>query len=544
MPIYHIASRQHWDAQKASGVYRSETLDAEGFIHCSTRTQVLRSAEKHFKDRDGLALLCIEPARVKPEIRWENTFPHIYGPLNTDAVLDVLPFERDASGPFTLPAGIEKYTGPQNLIELLDASAAFFGSQRFAVSAETGRELSFAALQRQSHAFARSLAERFKIEPRQHVAILVPNCLELLPIYFGILRANCVAVPINARLKAEELTFILGDSEAQAVVVHPGTWKPAQEALKALNWQRPVIAAGFETPPSGTIPLDELLAVVSPPLEGGGRGRGRPASDDVAAIIYTSGTTGRPKGAMLTHGNILFNIESTKAGHGLRRSDIHLLVVPLFHVTGLNTIMPTALEQGGVLVVSNSIDPEEIIDTVEKFGCTTFFGVPTTFYLLANIKDLPVARLKTLRMICYSGAPMSPLTIKRLRELFPNVELHNFYGLTETTSVTTVLPDEQALPRAESIGKAPPGLELCIMDDKEAKLAPGEVGELCIKGPSVFKGYFKRPEATADTIRDGWFHSGDVGVLDEDGFLFIVDRLKDVIVSGGENIASSEVERV
>jgi len=334
------------------------------------------------------------------------------------------------------------------------------------------------------------------------------------------------------------------------VIVHPGTWKPAQDALKALNWQKPVIAAGFETPPPGTIALSELLMNVnqtvhaeplplSPPTRGG-----ETTSDDVAAIIYTSGTTGRPKGAMLTHGNILFNIQSTKAGHGLRRSDIHLLVVPLFHVTGLNTIMPTALEQGGVLVVSSSIDPEEIIDTVEKYGCTTFFGVPTTFYLLANIKDLNIARLKSLRMICYSGAPMSPLTIKRLRELFPGVELHNFYGLTETTSVTTVLPDAQALPRAESIGCAPPGLELCIMDEKERRLAPNEVGELCIKGPSVFKGYLKRPEATADAIRNGWFHSGDTAYMDAEGFVFLRGRKKEMIIVAGENVYPIEVENV
>ncbi|MCY3024280.1 MAG: long-chain fatty acid--CoA ligase, partial [Planctomycetota bacterium] len=364
-------------------------------------------------------------------------------------------------------------TTVQHLPALLDAAAAAYAGKRFAVDSATRAELSFAGLQAASMSVAAALAGRCSIKPRQHVAVLMPNCLELLPAYFGILRAGCVAVPINARLKAEELQFILGDCEAQAVFVHPGTWRPAQEALKALHWQKPIIAACFDQPPPGTIPFPELLRPVAKSQELGAKSQEPIASSQsVAAIIYTSGTTGRPKGAMLSHGNILYNVSATKAGHGLRGDDIHLLVVPLFHVTGLNTIMPTALAQGGCLVVSSAIDPEDIVETVQEFRCTTFFGVPTTFYLLANLKDLQREKLSSLRLICYSGAPMSRLTIQRLRALFPSpegraggpgVELHNFYGLTETTSCSTVLPDSEALARAESVGLPPPGLELCIM---------------------------------------------------------------------------------
>jgi len=440
-------------------------------------------------------------------------------------------------------------TTPSNLLALLHSSASRFGDRRFAVDAESGRELSFNSLSVSAERIAAALASRIQIAPGQHAALLMPNCLELLPAYFGILRAGCVAVPVNARLKAEELEFILGDAEAQVVFVHPATWKPAQLALKALNWAKPVIAVGFEHPPEGTIPLSELLAHA-------GEAPATPqlSPDDVAAIIYTSGTTGRPKGAMLTHGNILFNVESTKAGHGLNGSDVHLLIVPLFHVTGLNTIMPTALEQGAPLVISSSIDPEEILDTVEKFKCTTFFGVPTTFYLLANVRDLKIEKLKSLRLICYSGAPMSPLTIKRLRDLFPSpsaenaagpqAELHNFYGLTETTSVTTVLPDAQALSHAESIGLPPPNLELCIMDEHDSLLAPTHVGELCVRGGSVFKSYFKRPEATAEALRGGWFHTGDTAYIDAEGFVFLRGRKKEMAIVAGENVYPIEVENV
>ncbi|HEY3320694.1 MAG TPA: class I adenylate-forming enzyme family protein [Planctomycetota bacterium] len=444
------------------------------------------------------------------------------------------------------------------LTALLDKAAAEFGGKRFAVDAATGATLSFAGLKSASEAVANTLVRRFRIQPRQQVALLLPNCLELLPAYFGILHAGCVAVPINARLKADELQFILGDCEAQACFVHPATWKPAQEALRALRWDKPVIATGFDIVPKGTTPFSEVAGIRTSrrwemrPRSSSGSvqlssevlPKHTPTREDVAAIIYTSGTTGRPKGAMLTHGNILFNVESTKAGHGLTGSDVHLLVVPLFHVTGLNTIMPTALQQGGCLVVSSSIDPEEIADTIERYSCTTFFGVPTTFYLLANVRGLDFGKLKSLRLVCYSGAPMSALTIQRLRELLPRVELHNFYGLTETTSVTTVLPDEQALPRAESVGKPPPGVELCVMDDHDQPLRSGGVGELCVKGPSVFKGYFKRAEATADALRAGWFHTGDTAYIDAEGYVFLRGRKKEMIIVAGENVYPIEVENV
>ncbi|MGD0088523.1 MAG: AMP-binding protein [Planctomycetota bacterium] len=514
----------------------------------------------------------------------------------------------------------------QSLPELLSRSAAAYGHRRFVVDSATGAELSFAGLDDASARIARALGARCGIRPGEHVAILMPNCLEILPAYFGILRAGCVAVPVNARLKADELQFILGDCEAQAVFVHPATWKPAQEALKVLNWQKPVIATCFDTPPPGAVPFSELLAPKAgetpavrtagvppaasgsagvppaasgsagvPPARGkqaehgdeGGRDArapkreddcGRPARapsrDDVAAIIYTSGTTGRPKGAMLTHGNVLFNIEATKAGHGFRGDDVHLLVVPLFHVTGLNTIMPTALEQGSCMVVSAAIDPEEVVETIHKFRCTTFVGVPTTFYLLANVKNLPLEKLSSLRLICYSGAPMSRLTIERLRQMFPSplagegrvrgprVELHNFYGLTETTSCTTVLPDSQALARAESVGLPPPGLELCIIGSepqpagtagtdsqfpnsrKLVSVPAGAVGELCVRGPSVFPGYFKRPEATAEALAGGWFHTGDTACLDAEGYVFLRGRKKEMIIVAGENVYPLEVENV
>jgi len=436
----------------------------------------------------------------------------------------------------------QEFRAMSNLSQLLDTSAKAFGEKAFAICGQTGRELSFQQLRNDAWRLAGHLRNRFGIRPGEHVALMLPNCVEFLPGYFGILNAGAVAVPINARLKPAELEFILANSNAKALLVHPRTWRIVSEALQKLPDLKNVIAAGFaeEKVPEGTVPLEKLLAeeAAAPPNPAG---LDRQA-DDVAAIIYTSGTTGRPKGAMLTHTNILFNVEATKAGHGLRPEDSHLLIVPLFHVTGLNTVMPTALEQGGQLVVSSQIDPEDLIETIAKYRCTTFFGVPTTFYLLTSLKDPPREKLGSLRLVCYSGAPMSPQTIGKLRDLLSGVELHNFYGLTETTSVSTVLPDDQVETRCESVGCAPPGLELRVVDERGSVLPPNEVGELCVRGPSVLKGYYRRPEATAEAIRDGWFHTGDAAYLDDEGYVFLRGRRKELIIVAGENVYPIEVE--
>ncbi|MCE5240542.1 AMP-binding protein, partial [bacterium] len=271
---------------------------------------------------------------------------------------------------------------------------------------------------------------------------------------------------------------------------------------------------------------------------------GDASPDDTAAIIYTSGTTGLPKGAMITHGNILFNISATIAGHGFRPDDIHLLIVPLFHVTGLNTIMPTAFYQGATLVVSGDPSPTSLLDLIERHHCTTVFTVPTTTILLAQTPGVENYPLASLRLIAYSGAPMPVRAIQRLRELFPGKLLHNFFGLTETTSCTSVLPDGQALERPESIGRVVPGLEAKIVDDAGSTLPPGEVGELLIRGPSIVKGYYNRPDATAEAIVDGWLHTGDTAFMDDEGYIFLQGRKKEMIIVAGENVYPVEVENV
>ncbi len=423
----------------------------------------------------------------------------------------------------------------RNLIELLNTAVARYGDR---VAAIDGCDsVSFSELGQVIENFSRHLREFFDVGPGDRVALVMPNCLHSVICYLGVIRTGATAVPVNIRLKAEEMAFIIGDVEARLLVAHERTWPTVSVALSDLPGIEAVI--GVDLDAEGVVPVAKLTGE-------GAREFDLPemAPGDIAAIIYTSGTTGLPKGAMITHGNVLFNVQSTIRGHGFRPDDVHILVVPLFHVTGLNTILPTSLLLGSTVVITAQTNPSGLLDLIEQHRATTFFNVPTTMILLTRLQNIADWDLASLRLIAYSGAPMPVQTIERLRELFPCVALHNFFGLTETTSVTTVLPDEFAVSHAESIGTLVPELQARIVDDEGLDLPPGEVGELLIAGPSVVAGYYKRPGATAEAIVDGWLHTGDTAFVDEDGFIFLQGRKKEMIIVAGENVYPVEVENV
>ena len=423
----------------------------------------------------------------------------------------------------------------RNLIDLLNRSADQFGGGVAAVY--RGDPVSFASLREMIERFSRVL-RGIGVGPGDRVALIMPNCLHSIVCYLGAIRVGAVAVPVNIRLKPEEMRFILGDVGARVLVAHERTWESVSEALEGLGSVEQVLGIGVDA--EGVADVEALMAAPGPEFA-----PPQIAPGDVAAIIYTSGTTGLPKGAMLTHANVLFNVQSTIRGHGFRADDTHLLIVPLFHVTGLNTTMPTSLFLGSTLVISAETNPRVLFELIERHRCTTVFTVPTPPIMLAAAPGLGEYDLSSLRLIGYSGAPMPVRAIERLRELFPGVALHNFYGLTESTSVTTVLPDEFALSHAESIGRIVPELEAKIADEAGNALPAGEVGELLVRGPSIFAGYYQRPEATAEALEaDGWLHTGDKALMDDDGFIFLRGRTKEMIIVAGENVYPVEVENV
>ena len=423
----------------------------------------------------------------------------------------------------------------RTLIELLDYASAEYGERVAAVY--RGDSLTYADLARLVESFSRNLRARFDVGPGSRVALVMPNCIHSVICYLGVIRTGAVAVPVNIRLKAQEMKFILQDAGAHVVIAHERTWPTVSKVIPDLPAVHALI--GVELDAEGVVPVEDLT-------RDGGEDFPLPdlGPDDVAAIIYTSGTTGLPKGAMITHGNILFNVKSTIRGHGFRPDDVHMLIVPLFHVTGLNTILPTSLHLGSTVVITAQTNPSDVLGLIEQHRATTLFAVPTTMILLTRVSNLGDYDLSSLRLIAYSGAPMPVRVIERLRELFPDLLLHNFFGLTETTSVTTVLPSEFALSHAESIGRLVPELQAKIVGPEGEELGPGEVGELLIKGRSIVKGYHDRPEATAEAIVDGWLHTGDNAMIDADGFIFLRGRSRELIIVAGENVYPVEVENV
>jgi len=400
-----------------------------------------------------------------------------------------------------------------------------------------GAELTYATLETLINRLANRLHDDFGIRKGDRVALAMPNCIEFLISYWAVSKAGGVVVPLNIRLSQKGMEYVFGNSEPSALIVHSDVWPTVQAPASSAPSIKHIIGVDFED--ENVESFGHLIASGDDPFRGP-----RLDEDDLAVIAYTSGTTGVPKGAMITHGNLLFNIKNTIISHSFRHEDVHLLVVALFHCTGLNSILPTSAYQGATVVIAPRPDVRELVDLIERHRCTTFLGVPTMFYFLSTLRDLDQRDLSSLRLIAYSGSPMPPQTIRRLREKFPGVWLHNFFGLTETISITNVLPDRDADTRPESIGKVLPEIGQRILDEEGNELPPGQVGELCFHRTGVIKGYWRRPGLLEESMTGEWFRTGDYAIVDEEGYVYLKGRKKEMIIVGGENVYSLEVENV
>jgi fatty-acyl-CoA synthase len=259
--------------------------------------------------------------------------------------------------------------------------------------------------------------------------------------------------------------------------------------------------------------------------------------------MYTSGTTGLPKGAMLTHGNIVWNNFNANLAFGSSRDDVILTVAPLFHIGGLNVMTLGSFHTGSTLVLLRNFDPLQVLKDLERYKVTHMFGAPAMFLFMSQQAEFADTDLSSIKNLICGAAPVP----ESLIELYGSrgIDFCQGYGLTETAPFSAFLTPEWAVSKLGSAGQPPLYSDTRIVDANNEPLAPGERGEICLRGPNIMKGYWNRPDATADAIdKEGWFHSGDIGYLDEDGFLFICDRLKDMVISGGENVYPAEVEGV
>jgi long-chain acyl-CoA synthetase len=378
------------------------------------------------------------------------------------------------------------------------------------------------------------------LTPGQHVALLLPNVPQFAVAYFGCHYAACPVVPLNVLFTAEEIAYHLADSDAAAVIVWERFLPQVQEALLRVPTCR-LIVVGAQAAPTGAHSLASLLT--STPV------RDVPPTmpDDPAVILYTSGTTGRAKGAMLSHFNLYYNAECI-ANYLLQLSSstVALCPLPLFHSFGQTGMQNVTFSVGGHLVLMPRFEPRSAIEAIERHRVTFIAAVPSMYFALLEQLGQAGAGAPDLSSIEHyisGGAPMPVELIRSFKQRF-NIDIMEGYGLSETSPAASFsLLDRPKKPG--SIGVPIHGVEFRLeRPDGTVITAPGEPGEICIKGHNVMGGYYKRPDETQKAIRDGWFHSGDVGVVDEDGDYTIVDRLKDMIIHGGFNVYPREVEEV
>ena len=362
------------------------------------------------------------------------------------------------------------------------------------------------------------------------IALLSGNSDTFVAAYFGVQLGGFILMPVNTKLTAREIGYIFEHSEAKSLIVDEAFRKTAEDTGGSFQ---EVLEIG------GSGQFDAILedrSLVPGPVD--------LKPDDTAVIMYTSGTTGKPKGVMLTHRNILETAEIWAEAMEVTADDRMQITTPLFHCAASHVFMNAVSVSGGSLVIETAFSPDKTVETMEQSRATMFFGVPAMFAILLNRPGIGELDVPNLRLFCYGAAPMPYELVKKLKETFPGVKVQNLYGQTENTPAATTLKDHYALDKIGSVGEPLPRTEVRIVDEEGRTLPPGQVGEIVVKGPQVMKGYLKNKEETARAIRDGWLYSGDLGRTDEDGLLYIVDRKKDMIIRGGENIYPLEVEEV
>jgi long-chain acyl-CoA synthetase len=386
-----------------------------------------------------------------------------------------------------------------------------------------------------AHRFANAL-QRLGVEPGDRVAVMLPNCVEVYQSYTGITAMGGVVVPIVFLLAVPEVRHILADCGPKAIVTGMDFLPAVRMALDGLAEPPTVIVAGPAGPLEGTLSFEELLTAESPEFTPVDR-----EDEDVAVIMYTGGTTGRAKGVMVTHGNLLWMAQTLAEDSDVTPEDVGLMALPVSHLFGMITgIAGQVLGSRGVLL--RWFSPEDVLKAIERHRVTFIPMVPTMALLLMQHPDAASFDTSSLKSVLLSAAPV-PLELKEGFARTFGCEVLEGYGQTEA-SPAIALERRGEEHRPGSTGRAVRGVEVDIRDERGELVPPGQIGEICARSPGMMKGYFNAPDATSDALRDGWLHTGDMGWMDADGYLYVTDRKKDLIIRGGFNVFPRDIEEV
>jgi len=417
-----------------------------------------------------------------------------------------------------------------HIVELLRARVTQSPEKPFIFSEADGRFYTYQEFAEAVDRLAALLSEQ-GISKGDVVSLLLPNSVEYVIAYFSCWQLGALAGPINSLLKEHEMTYVISDSEAKALLVH-SEFVPIIETIRSqLPSLKTVITLDDESEATKSVASNQ----VAPSMI---------ISDDEAIIIYTSGTTGRPKGCLLTHGNIVSNARQISEWLAFGPHDRLLTIMPLFHMNAVSVTTMSALYAGGSTVVCPKFSASRFWKIISDYEITSFGSVATMLsMLLSTYPDGVPAGLKTdqLRFAMCGSAPVPAEVIKRFEETFGCLVIEG-YGLSESTCRSTFNPPDQR--RRQGSCGLPIGNEMRVVDEEDNEVKDGSLGEIVLRGENILKGYYKNPAATAEAFRNGWFHTGDIGYRDADGFYYIVDRKSDMIIRGGENIYPREIDEV
>lgn len=425
---------------------------------------------------------------------------------------------------------------PKSITELFDQTVTLYPNQEAIV--DGSQRMTYQELSKSVDMIALYLQIRCHFKKRDRLALLMENRMEFTQMFLACAKLGIILVPLNARCPNEELLFMIEHTDIQAIFAESGYESLLQKWQK--NKDENIVILTDETIYDGehiffSDIFDEKNEETIDPVV--------IEEEDDLYIVFTSGTTGKPKGAIGSHTNVIHSALNYKQVMQIKECARTIIAVPLFHVTGLIGQFIHMILIGGTSVIMKQYKTSAYLQLIEQEKITFLFNVPTIYIMLMNNEKFPNTNIGSVEVAAYGGAPMSVETIERLTEKMPGLILHNAYGASETSSPASIMP-KQAInwSKVESVGKPVPVGDIKIVDDAGKTLKAGEVGELYIKGPMIVKGYWRNEEANKENFVDGYWKSGDIAILDEDNYLYIKDRKKDMINRGGEKVFSSEVE--